>query len=137
MVDRIAAPRAQRHLKLTIGADTYETHVSSIKWTPTAETLTWRGGTPDAVHTDRTNPTWATEWAVVQDWETPDSLCNFLLDNDGVQAEVEYKPQHDGDFGITATVTLAAPEIGGPVNAFNESTVTMGSTKPERIPVVP
>lgn len=136
MVD--ANPKAQKNLSLTITkeggvAETFEAHVSSVKWTPSRETLTWRGGTPDAVFTDTTAPTWAAEVVLVQDWDTPGSLFNFLLDNEGAKADAVYKPDAAGDFGISAEITLVAPDIGGAVNAFNESTVTMGSTKPERV----
>ncbi|RZU64606.1 hypothetical protein EV379_0909 [Microterricola gilva] len=131
------APRAQKNLKLSIGADTYEKHVSNVQWTPTSSTAEWRGGTPDAVFTDTTSPTWTANITLVQDFETEDSLANFLLDHAGEQVEMKYKPDADGTFEISATVTLAPPAIGGAVNAFNESTVAMGSTKPVRTPVGP
>lgn len=130
------APVAQKNLQLTVGTDTYEKHVSSVQWTPASSTIEWRGGTPDAVFTDVSSPTWTANLTLVQDWETEDSLCNFLLDHAGEQVLVKYKPQVDGDFEITATVTITPPAIGGAVNAFNESTVAMGSTKPVRTPVV-
>lgn len=131
------APRAQKNLKLTIGLDTYEKHVSNVQWLPAGSTIEWRGGTPDAVFTDVTSPTWTANITLVQDWETEDSLANFLLDMAGEKVEVKYKPDADGRFEITATITLAPPAIGGAVNEFNESTVAMGSTKPVRTPVGP
>lgn len=129
------APRAQKNLKLTIGADTFEKHVSSVQWTPSSSTVEWRGGTPDAVFTDTTAETWTANVTLIQDFETEDSLANFLLENAGEKVTAKYKPQADGDFEITADITLSSPAIGGAVNAFNESTVAMGSTKPIRTPV--
>lgn len=128
---KIAAnPRMQKNLSLTIGTDTFEDHVSSVQWVPSSSTVTWNGGTPEAVFTDQTAPTWTAQVNVVQDWETPGSLCNYLLEHAGEQVVAKYKPDATGTFEITATITLAAPTIGGAVNAFNESSVTMGSTKP-------
>lgn len=129
--------RAQKNLLLDIGPDTFEMHVSSIEWVPSSSPISWHGGTPDAIATDAGAETWLTNWLVAQDWENPDSLCNFLLENAGTQVEVTYKPEATGDFGITATITLVSPRIGGAVNAFNESAVSMASTKPANIPIVP
>lgn len=124
------APRAQKNLRLSIGADTFEKHVSSVQWAPSSSTVEWRGGTPDAVFTDITSETWTASVTLIQDWETEDSLANFLLEHAGEKVTAAYKPDADGTFEITAEITLASPAIGGAVNAFNESTVAMGSTKP-------
>lgn len=136
MAQIAVAPRVQKNLSLTIGTDTYEKHVSSVQWAPSSSSVEWRGGTPDAVFTDSTPATWTANVTLVQDWETPDSLCNFLLDHAGEQVVAKYKPEATGDFEITATITIVPPAIGGAVGAFNESTVAMGSTKPV-VTVVP
>lgn len=130
------APKAVKNLRLKVGTDNYEKHVSSIDWTPKSSTIQWAGGTPDAVFTDTSPEVWTANVTFIQDFETVDSFANFLLDHAGETAVVEYKPDADGDFGISATLTLGSPKIGGKVGTYNESTVAMGSTKPERIAVV-
>ena len=122
--------RAQRNLRLAIGTDTYEKHVSNIAWTAASQTVNWAGGTPDAQLSDSTPAVWAAAWNVVQDWQNEDSLCNFLLAHQGEQVEVAYMPDAEGTFEIVATITLVAPNIGGAVNQFNESTVSMASSVP-------
>lgn len=128
--------RTIKNLLFQIGEDTYERHVSSLSWAPTTPTATWQGGTPDASFTDVGNATWAATVVGAQDFETEDSLANFLLEHAGEQVAVTYKPDVTGTFAITCQLTLAPPAIGGAVGAFPEFTVVMGSTAPEatRIP---
>lgn len=130
-----AFPTPQKNLVLTIGTDSYEQHVSSVAFVPSQSSIEWKGGTPDAVFTDVSSPSWVCNVTAVQDWNTPDSLFNYLLDNEGAQATVTYKPDAAGTFGITSEITLVAPQIGGAVNAYNEATLSFGSTKPARIAV--
>lgn len=123
-------PRLVKSVKFTLGDDSFSKHVNSVKFTPTRQMQEWRGGTPDAVFSESTAPTYAVEVTGIQDWETANSLCNFLLEHDGEQADFEYMPQSDGLVSFMSAVTIVGPEIGGPVGSYNEFTVTMGSTKP-------
>lgn len=131
MTEQNASPRLVKHITLTVGTDQFSKHVSNVQFTPSSSIQEWRGGTPEAVFTDSTASTWQFALTLIQDWETAASLCNFLLEHEGETAEVVYKPHADGEVSFEADVQLAAPLIGGAVNAYNESTVTMGSTKPE------
>lgn len=136
MVNQALTTRPQKDLSLLIGADNFQRHVSNIIWTPaTPSQIEWRGGTPDALVTSSIPGSWSASLTVAQDWENPNSLCNFLLANEGEEVAVEYMPHADGAFKIAATLTLAAPAIGGPVNQFNESTVVCASTIP--VPTFP
>jgi hypothetical protein len=135
MVNRPANPRATKHISFQLGDDEYAEHVSSAQFTPSSSSIEWRGSTPAAVFTDTSSSTWVFAVNVVQDWETPGSLANFLLAHEGEKVDVVLKPEADGEFAVTAEVTIVPPAIGGAVNAFNESTVTMGSTKP--VPTFP
>lgn len=134
-----AAPRLVRHITLTVGNTSFSKHVNNCTFTPTASSSEWRGGTPDAVFTDSPPASWANALTFVQDWETENSLCNYMLEHDGEKADIIYKPQAEGSVSFLAEVTIVAPTIGGAVGAFNESTVTMPSTRPElvREPFVP
>jgi hypothetical protein len=130
----------QKNLKLTIDDNTYEKHVSNIAWNPSSTTQNWQGGTPDSLLTDTTPSTWVAAWTILQDWQNPDSLINWVYDHQGEKVEVEYMPDADGDVTFTATVTIPDINIGGAVNAFNESTFSGPSTKPDRSttsPVIP
>jgi hypothetical protein len=129
------SPEVQKNLQLMIGSDEYQKHVSSVAWEPSTSQVEWRGGTPDAVFTDSAAPTWTANFVLIQDWENPDSLFNFLLAHAGESAEISYKPVAAGEFSIDATVTLVAPAIGGAVGQYVEATVVMGSTAP--VPTFP
>ena len=126
---------AQKNLILSLDGIEYQKHVSSIDWTPGYSPAEWRGGTPDAVLTDPGSPVWTANVTAIQDWENPDSLFNFLLAHAGEQVDAKYTPVAGGAFSIDATLTLAAPTIGGAVNVFNEATIAMGSTAP--VPTFP
>lgn len=108
---------------------TFEEHVSSVMFQNGTQIVSWRE------LSDVVDGPWTMVVAVVQDWENPDSLANYLLANAGDSIAVTYKPDADGEFSIASTVKIVAPAIGGPVNAFNESTVTMPATKP--VPTFP
>ncbi len=123
--------RPQKDLTLQIGADSYEAHVSNVLFSNSTSTISWQGGSPDALLSDTVEGPWTAAITMVQDWQNPDSLCNFMLEHAGEVASVTYKPQQDGAFAVEAEITLVSPAIGGPVNQYNESTVTCGSSKPD------
>lgn len=127
--------RIQKFINLTIGQNSYSGHVSACAFVPAAAVVNWQGGSPDASLSATAASTWTMTAAVLQDWENPGSLSNFLLANEGETAVVTYKPHADGVFSLTSTITVVAPTIGGPVNAFNESAMTFGATKP--VPTFP
>lgn len=114
-----------KHLTLTIGTDSYSGHVSSAQLTPSSGTVEWRGGTPEAVLTDTTAATWTFVLAVLQDY-TAGSLFRYLLEHEGETATVTFKPNADDDFTEYFQATIAAPAVGGAVNQYNESQVTLG-----------
>ncbi len=136
MAEQPTTPRLVKHISLTVGTDSFSKHVNSVKYARSASMQEWRGGTPEAVFTDETSPTYTVEMTGIQDWETATSLCNFLLEHEGETADFEYKPHFDGKVSFISEVTIVAPEIGGPVGAYNEFTVTMGSTKPTLVRAV-
>lgn len=135
MAENKPTARIQKFISLTIGINSYSGHVSACAFVPATAVVTWQGGSPDALLSANASPTWTVTMAVLQDWENPGSLSNFLLANEGEVAEITYKPHADGDFSLTSDITIVAPMIGGPVNAFNESAMTFGSSTP--IPTFP
>ena len=126
-------PRLVKHITLTIGDVMFSKHVNNVLFTPSSSTQTWQGGTPDATFSESTTPTYTCDLTGIQDWETEDSLCNFLLEHEGEVASLEYKPQASGTVTFAADVTIAAPPVGGAVGVYNEFSVSMGSTKPELV----
>ena len=130
-------PKPTTHISLKIGTTEYNAQVTGVTITPQPQTVSKRGGAPDA-HYEATVPGgWQISIPVIHDWEDTTALCNYLLENEGETATIVYKPLLAGDAEFTVVVpSLIAPAIGGPVNDYNESTVTMGCSKPVKTPVV-
>ena len=128
--------KLQKDLVLVIGtgagAKAYQKHVSNIQFAPSnASPVVWQGGTPDAQLVGLPPAgAWVANISAIQDWDNADSLVRFLFEHQGEDAAIQYKPNRTGTFVVYATITIAAPQIGGPVNAFNESTVACASTRP-------
>lgn len=118
-------PRVFKNYMLKIGADSYEKAVNSVTLTPSSSTVTFKGGTPEAVFTDQTAPTWTAALNYAQDWETASSLSVYLLNNEGKEVAIEFFPLGSGPkFALTVIITSGA--IGGAIDAFGTSTVTLG-----------
>lgn len=124
------APLVLKDVSMTLGANGYEKHVDSVKFIPKSSTISWAGLSPTAVFTDQTAAEWVCELGFVQDWETTNSLSKYLLANAGTAVTAVFKPKAAGSPTITATVTLQSGEIGGKVNAYATTKVTLGSTIP-------
>jgi hypothetical protein len=123
-------PLVLKDLRLRIDVDNYEKHVSSVTFTPASSTITWQGGTPDAVFTDTTTPTWTVAITFAQDWETDDSLAQYLFEHGGETKLFEFTPQAGAGKKFTVNAAIQPGAIGGAVGAYAASTVTMGCDKP-------
>lgn len=139
MTQVAADPRSINNMVLKLGTDTYEKHASNVNWGKSTNQVTWKGGTPEAVFTDSTVDSHVCNITLVHDYDNVDSLFNFMIDHEGEQLEIEWKPNVAGTFTQTATITIVAPDAGGAVGAFGESTVACPSSKPVRtfVPVIP
>src|SRR5665647_1996271 len=126
-------PFVLKDVTLTLGVDSYEKHVSEVKFTPTASALTWIGLGGNTV-SDVATATWTATLGYAQDWETVDSLSQYLLANEGESVEASFKPKSGSGPSFTATLTITPGAIGGPVNAYATTSVTLGSTKPVLVP---
>jgi len=134
-MENVPTARMQKFITVTIGTDSFSGHVSSCAYVPSSSVSTWVGGSLEASLSATSASTWTATMNVLQDWENAGSLSNFLLANEGLEATLTYKPHADGVFEVTSEITITAPTIGGPVNNFNESSMTFGSTKP--VPTFP
>lgn len=128
------APFVLRDVDLVIGTDNYEAHVSTVRFVPAATQLTWTGLAGNTVSATAT-ATWTVTLSGAQDWDTANSLSQYLHANEGQSKSVTFKP---GDLQGTfaATLTIAPAEIGGDASTFTVFTVSMGCTKPVFTPPV-
>lgn len=122
------APRVFKNYLLKFGSagDNYEKHVSNVTLTPAASVVTWKGAAPDATFSDVTAATWTLTLEFAQDWETTDSLSQYLFENEGLLIEgLEFSPLGAGPkFTVDAVVTPG--QIGGAIDAYGSASVTMG-----------
>lgn len=124
-------PLVLKDVLLKIAADNYEKHVSGVQWVPSSSQISWNGLTPDAAFTDVTTPTWALTLNYVQDWETANSLSQYLFDHIGETVVMVFTPvKGTGKKRFTANVTIVPGAIGGEVSAYATTSVTLGSDKP-------
>jgi hypothetical protein len=126
-------PFVLRDVDLVIGADNYEAHTSQVEFTPTTSQVSWTGLANNTV-TSQTTATWQCTIALAQDWGTPNSLSQYLMDNEGEVVSVTFTPA-SGQGSFEADVTITPGAIGGTAGAFAVATVTLGSTKPVFTPV--
>lgn len=125
MTQIAVAPYVFKDCLLKIGTDNYEKHVSSVTLTPSSSIQTWKGGTPDATFSDATSPTWTADLGYAQDWETANSLSLYLLNHQGEKVEMEFTPKNGGP-SFTVLAIIVAGAIGGAVDAYQASTVSLG-----------
>ncbi len=121
---------------VTLGTDNYQAAISSAKFVANAPTKsTFKGLTPTAVYTRQGVADWDLVLTFVQDPDSETSLSNYLHDHEGEVVDAVFEP-NNGESSWAATVTLAAGDVGGDVEQWGTSTVTMGSTKPSRTAAV-
>jgi hypothetical protein len=129
-------PIILNNVKLTLGTDDYEAHVSKVEFVPTSAIVNWKGLTPTSVHSFPTRATWVCNLDLAQDWETADSLSQYLFENEGVEVAAVFEPV-DGGAGFTATLIIVPGSIGGGVDAVPVSSVSLGvKGKPVLVPAV-
>jgi hypothetical protein len=119
------SPFVLKDVTLKIDSDNYEAHVSQVEFVPTTNIVTWKGLTPSSVFSDSGAPTWVCTLAYAQDWETVDSLSQYLMDHAGERVEAVFEPVAGGT-GFNATVIIAPGNIGGTVDGVAVGTVSLG-----------
>ena len=133
MAQIAVAPFVLKDVRLKIATDNYEKHVSSVTITPStsADKLTWQGLTPAASFSDAGTPetTWEVALEYAQDWETTNSLSQYLLDNAGQSKSIVFQPKAGtGKKTFTVQATIVPGPIGGAVNTVQTSQVTLPVT---------
>lgn len=124
------SPLVLKDVTLTIGTNGYEKHVSSVTFTPKASTISWQGLSPSAKFTDVSAAEWTCVLEYVQDWDTTNSLSKYLFANEGTTVAATFKPKSAGTPSFAANLVITPGAIGGKVNAYATTTVTLGSDKP-------
>ena len=133
-------PLVLKDVELIIGADAatgddFRKHASGVTFTPTSSQQTWTG-LGGNTHTDAAVPTWAVQIDYVQDWDSADSLSRFLFENSGETMEMEFRPRSGSGPSFTANVTIVPGAIGGQVNSYATTSVTLGCDTPVLVPAV-
>ncbi|WP_419817003.1 IPT/TIG domain-containing protein [Glaciibacter flavus] len=118
-------PIVLKDVLLQIGADNFEKQVSQATLTPSASAQTWQGLSPTAMYADIPFATWQLELNFAQDHETAGSLSSYLLANEGLTVSGVLKPRAGFGPSYQVTLILTPGAIGGQVNAWAESKVTL------------
>lgn len=127
------APLFMSASTLTIGLDDYAAHISGAQFVPSSSAVTWKGLKPGATFTQQTSATWALTLNYAQDWETANSLSQYLLAHEGETVEMTLAPV-DGGQAFSASVVITPGAIGGDVDTFGTTSVTLGVLgKPELV----
>lgn len=130
-------PLVLKDVELVIGGETgddFRKHVSGAVFAPTSGTTTWTGLGLNT-HTDANTATWTCDLTYVQDWQSTKSLSRYLYDNEGETVEVEFRPKSGAGPSFTANIVITPGAIGGTVNSFAETTVSLGCDgKPTLVP---
>lgn len=127
-------PFTMKDCLMTIETDDYARHVSSVQFVPTTTQteVEWHGLTPDSDFTDASAPVtkWVCNLGYAQDWETDDSLSEYLQANAGLDKVAVFEPKRGTGTRFTATVTIVPGPVGGDVRTVAVGTVSMQSTEP-------
>lgn len=128
------APLVLKNVEFIVGTDDYRKHVDAVTFTPTSASITWTGLGLNS-HTDVATATWTCDISYAQDWTTANSLSQYLYANEGDTVQVEFAPT-DGGPSFMANIVITPGAIGGTVNSFATTTVTLGCDgKPTLVPV--
>lgn len=101
--------------------------ISSFKLSPQQSIATWKGGRPSAVYSDISAAVWQATISLAQDWDALASFANYLIANAGKSVPVDYRPKGaTGAVKVSATLILAAPEVGGDIDAWAATAITCG-----------
>lgn len=130
----IPVPIILKDVTVTIGADTFERQLSSVALTPNVSGTKWRGMAPGAVYSDAPQADWDAALKFAQDHETAGSLSDYLFAQEGSKVTMILKPRSGSGPSYQVVVTIVPGAIGGEVNAWAESTVTLPCDgKPVRV----
>jgi hypothetical protein len=108
-----------------LAAPSFEKATSSVSLTPSASTQTWQGGTPESSYSDISTATWVNGLDYAQDWETPESLSLYLLNNEGEEKCLVFSPLAGKGLVFAVRVVLTPGAIGGAIGSYGTASVTL------------
>jgi hypothetical protein len=115
---------------MTIGVDSYQKAINQVTFTPSASTIEFAGLGLNSV-TDTSTATWTCGMSYMQDWDTTTSLSRYLFENEGETVAAVFSPRNGSGPSFTTDLVITPGAIGGDVNAFALTSVTLGcSGKP-------
>jgi hypothetical protein len=120
-------PLVLKNVLMSIGADNYEKALDQVTFTPSASSIEWTGLALNPV-VDTSTATWTATLEYAQDWDTTTSLSRYLFNNEGVTAAASFSPRNGSGPAFTTSLVITPGAIGGGVNAFAVTSVTLGCT---------
>lgn len=123
------APLFLNDVIMQIGAtNSFETAISSATFTPSTKLVTFQGGTPASIFNFPAPTTWTLDLEYAQDWDTTDSLANYLHANEGTVVPAVFTPKEGDEDSptVTANIIIAPGSIGGDIGSVGTSKVSLG-----------
>ena len=113
----------------------YKKHVDQVELAPSVQTGSWTGGGMNT-HTDVSPATWQATIRYAQDWDTADSLSEYLFDHEGDRVPIQFRPRTGSGSTFTINAIIAPGAVGGQLNQVGTpTTATLGvDGKPVRTP---
>ena len=124
MADIAVSPLFMAEAVFSVESDDYAAAISSMTLTPSASVVNWKGLKPTSVHSATTIPTWTCDVSFAQD-DADASLFMYLWDNQGESKTVTFTPRAGGR-PWTVVVNITPGAVGGSVDSYAASTVTLG-----------
>lgn len=130
-------PLVLKDIELILGGptgDDFRKHASGVTFTPSSSSITWTGLGQNS-HTDVATATWAASIDYVQDWDSANSLSRYLYEHEGETVPATFRPRSGVGPSFEVDLVITPGAIGGQVNSFATTTVTLGcAAKPELVP---
>lgn len=120
---------------LTLGGNDYAASVSQVEIAPNGgQLVSWKGLKKGSVFNFPTEPTWQLNLGFAQDFETAQSLSNYLFQHYGDTVPGTFAPKSGGGHW-TFDAILVPGSIGGQGDAVATASVTLGlAGKPVWVP---
>lgn len=106
----------------------YQAAISGVTFTPTSSAASWTGIGGNSF-TEQATPTWVAGIDYVQDWDSPDSFSNFLMEHSGETLPCTFTPRKGGR-PLEANLSIVPGPIGGAGQAYATASVSLGSDTP-------